>query len=181
MKAAILYWSAGGNTQKVAQTIKETLKAAGVETVLKRIEDAEDIDWYDNDLVCVGFPSYHWSPPRPVDEYLERKFTEYRRLGKVHVGAAPIPGKHALTFCTYSGQHTGINEALPATQYAGQFFEHLGFTVWGNWCVVGQYHGSEEANTQGRLGDIRGRPDERDLAQVKRDTALLLKRLGGIK
>jgi hypothetical protein len=178
MKAAILYWSAGGNTKKVALAIQETLVASGVETALKRIKDAEGIDWFDYNLVCVGFPSYWWSPPRPMTEYLDRKFKEYRRQDKVHVGAPPLPAKHALTFCTYSGQHTGINEALPATLYAGQFFEHLGFTVWGNWCIVGQYHGSEEANTQGRLGDIRGRPDEHDLAQVRRDTALLLERLG---
>ena len=178
MKAAILYWSAGGNTQKVAQAIQETLDASGVDATLKRIKDAEDVDWFDYHLVCVGFPSYQWSPPKPMAEYLDRKFKAYRGQGKVHVSAPPLPGKHALIFCTYSGQHTGINEALPATKYAGQFFEHLGFTVWDNWCVVGQYHGSEQANTQGRLGDIRGRPDERDLAQVKRDTALLLKRLG---
>jgi hypothetical protein len=178
MKAVVLYWSAGGNTEKVAQAIHETLESSGVGALLKPIEDADDVDWFDYDLVCVGFPSYQWHPPQPVDRYLQHKFGEYRRLGKVQVGAPPITGKHALTFCTYSGQHTGINEALPATQYAGQFFEHLGFTVWGQWCIVGQYHGSEQANTQGRLGDIRGRPDERDLGQVRRDTALLLRRLG---
>ncbi len=179
MKAAILYWSAGGNTEKVARAIQEELDASGVKTVFARIEDAEAIDWYAYDLVCVGFPSYHWHPPQLVVDYLQRKVRAYGRLGKVQVGAPPIPGKHALTFCTYSGQHTGINEALPATRYAGQFFEHLGFTVWDDWCVVGEYHGSKEANTQGRLGDIRGRPDERDLAQVRRDTAILLRRIGG--
>jgi hypothetical protein len=179
MKAAILYWSAGGNTEKVALAIQETLEASRIETVLKRIEDAENVDWYAYDLVCVGFPSYRWHPPQPVDGYLQRKFAEYSRQGRVRVGAPTIPGKHALTFCTYSGQHTGINEALPATQYAGQFFEHLGFTVWDDWCIVGQYHGSEEANTQGRLGDIRGRPDQRDLAQVRQDTAELVRRISG--
>jgi hypothetical protein len=178
MKAVVLYWSAGGNTQKVALAIQETLDASGVETTLERIQDAEGVDWFDYDLVCVGFPSYRWRPPQPVNDYLDRKFAEYRRQGKVLVGAPPIPSKHALTFCTYSGQHTGINEALPATRCAGQYLEHLGFTVWGDWCIVGQYHGSEKANTQGRLGDIRGRPNEEDLAQVRRDTALLLQRLG---
>jgi hypothetical protein len=179
MRAAVLYWSAGGNTEKVAHTIHSALDASGIGTSIERIEDAGHLDWFDYDLVCMGFPSYRWRPPQPVSDYLGRKFAEYRRQGKVLVGAPPIPGKHALIFCTYSGQHTGINEALPATHCAGQYFEHLGFTVWGNWCVVGQYHGSEEANTLGRLGDIRGRPNEQDLAQVRRDTALLIRRLGG--
>jgi hypothetical protein len=52
---------------------------------------------------------------------------------------------------------------------AGQFFEHLGFTILGEWYVVGEFHGSEEASTQGRLGDIRGRPTTEDLLKAKHD------------
>ena len=177
MRAAIFYWSEGGNTENVALAIEQELEASGVETVLKRTDEAGDIDWYAYDLVCVGFPSYRWHPPQPVNKFLQARFVEYRRQGKVRVGAPKVPGKHALCFCTYSGQHTGIHEALPATKYAGQFFEHLGFTVWDDWCIVGQYHGREEANTQGRLGDIRGRPNEQDLAKVRRDTAELVRRI----
>jgi hypothetical protein len=39
---------------------------------------------------------------------------------------------------------------------------------------VGEVHGSEEASTKGRLGDIRGRPNEQDLAQVKTDVHQLV-------
>jgi len=42
-------------------------------------------------------------------------------------------GKNALIFCTYSGPHTGIDEATPAGKYAGQFFEYVGFTALGEW------------------------------------------------
>ncbi|MCX5908895.1 MAG: hypothetical protein NTY64_17400 [Deltaproteobacteria bacterium] len=35
-----------------------------------------------------------------------------------------------LIFCTYSGPQTGINEAIPAGKFAGQFFEHLGLMAW---------------------------------------------------
>ena len=177
MKAAIIYWSGGGNTEKVALAIQQELQAAGMETHLQRAEEAGDIDWFAYDLVCVGFPSYQWRPPQPVDKLLQAKFAEYGKRGKVRVAAPKVPGKNALCFCTYSGQHTGIHEALPAVKYAGQFFEHLGFTVWDDWCIVGQYHGREEANTQGRLGDIRGRPNEQDLAKVRRDTAELVRRI----
>jgi flavorubredoxin len=177
MKAAIIYWSGGGNTERVALAIQQELQASDIETHLERAEKAGDIDWYAYDLLCVGFPSYQWRPPQPMDKLLQAKFAEYRKRGKVRVGAPKVPGKYALCFCTYSGQHTGINEALPAVKYAGQFFEHLGFTVRDDWCIVGQYHGLEEANTQGRLGDIRGRPNEQDLAQVRRDTAELVQRI----
>ena len=178
MKAAIIYWSETGNTEKVALAINEALEAAGVRVLLKRAEEAADIDFYAYDLICIGFPSYQWSPPKPMNEFLKAKFVEYRKQGRVKVGAPKIPGKNALIFCTYSGPHTGINEAIPAGKYAGQFFEHLGFTVLDEWYIVGEFHGAEEASTLGRLGDIRGRPNAEDLRKVKQDVTHLLQRLG---
>jgi flavorubredoxin len=179
MKAAVLYWSAGGNTEKVALVIQDTLASAGVDTVVARTDDAGGLDWFDYDLVCVGAPSYRWHPPDPVDAFLRRMFDEYRRLGRVQVGAPQIPGKYALVFCTYCGQHTGIREATPAGLYMGQFFEHLGFNVLDELYVVGQYHGKEAANTLGRLGDVRGRPNTQDLEQVRQDVAQLLRTMTG--
>jgi hypothetical protein len=179
MKAVVLYWSKTGNTEKVARAIREGLEAAGVEVLFKPTAEAGGVDFYDYDLVCIGFPSYRWHPPGPVDEFLKRKFNAYHRRGRVKVGAPQAPGKHALIFCTYSGPHTGISEAIPAGKYAGQFFEHLGFTVLDEWYVVGEYHGSEENSTLGRLGDIRGRPDEKDLEKVRQDVVRLLRRMAG--
>lgn len=173
-KAAIIYWSKTGNTQKVAQTIEQALSEAQVEVHVTAPQDAGDLDWYDYDLVCLGFPSYHWHPPAPMDDYLERTFVRYRKEKRIKVGAPHVPGKYALVFCTYSGPHTGIDEATPAVDYAGQFFAHLGFKVLGKWCVVGEFRGSLENSTQGRLGDIRGRPDEQDLEQVRQDTIQVL-------
>lgn len=80
-------------------------------------------------------------------------------------------------FCTYSGPHTGIDEAVPAAQYAGQFFAHVGLRMVDEWYVVGEFHGSLENSTQGRLGDIHGRPDEEDLQQIERDTHSLLEQI----
>jgi multimeric flavodoxin WrbA len=177
MKAAVIYWSKTGNTEKVARAIKEGLEAAGAEVLLTRTEEAGEIDFFDYDLVCVGFPSYRWHPPQPMDDFLKRKFSAYHRQGYVKVGAPRVPGKNALIFCTYSGPHTGINEAIPAGKYAGQFFEHLGFTVLDEWYVLGEYHGSEEMSTLGRMGDIRGRPNEEDLRKVKQDATRLLQRI----
>jgi len=179
MKAAVLYWSKTGNTEKVARAIQEGLEAAGVEVLFKSTGEAGSVDFYDYDLVCIGFPSYRWHPPGPVDEFLKRKYNTYHKQGRVKVGAPKVPRKHALIFCTYSGPHTGISEAIPAGKYAGQFFEHLGFTVLDEWYIVGEYHGSEEKSTLGRLGDIRGRPNEEDLKKVRQDVVRLLRRMAG--
>jgi hypothetical protein len=169
VRALVVYWSATGNTEKVALAIQEGLEEAGADVTLRMAQEAVDIDFYVYDLVCMGFPSYRWSPPEPVEEFLNGKYSRYQREGRVRVGAPAVRGRNALVFCTYSGPHTGIREATPAVLHAGQYFEHLGFAVVGEWCVVGEFHGSEEASTQGRLGDIRGRPGAEDLAKVRRD------------
>lgn len=174
MQAAVVYWSRTGNTEKVARTIEQALQARDVGVTCHRVEEAANLDWFGYDLFCLGFPSYGWSPPEPVSKWLKAKFGEYRAQDRVKTGAPEIPGKHVLIFCTYSGPHTGIDEAVPAAQYAGQFFAHLGLEVVDKWYIVGEFHGSLENSTTGRLGDIRGRPNEGDLEQVERDTHRLL-------
>jgi len=96
---------------------------------------------------------------------------------KVWLSSPKIPGKAALVFVTYSGPHIGLNEALPAGKYIRQFFEHLGFAVVGEWYIVGEFHGWKEANQKGRLGDIRGRPNAQDLANVERNAKNIVKLL----
>ena len=173
MKAAIIYWSKTNNTAQVAHALRRGLEGAGVQVTFQRVEEAQDVDYYAYDLVCIGFPSYRWRPPKPMDEFLTQKFSGYHRQGRVKVGAPPVPSKHALIFCTYSGPHTGINEASPAGKYAGQFFEHLGIPVVDEWYVLGEFHGSLEKSTQGREGDIRGRPNQKDLDKIERDARAL--------
>jgi hypothetical protein len=179
MQAVIIYWSKTGNTHKVARAIQAGLESAGADVALMRVDEAGEVDWYAYDLVCIGFPSYGWSPPRPMDAYLKDKFRAYREQGRVLVGAPQVPGQHALIFCTYSGPHTGKREAVPAGLYAGQFLEHLGFAVLDEWYVVGEHHGSQEASTRGRLGDIRGRPNAEDLHRVRQDAARLVEVIKG--
>ena len=93
MDAIIMYWSKTGNTKKVAGAVQEGLKAADVNVTLKRIEQADDVDIYGYDLVCLGFPSYQWRPPKPMDTFLNKKFAQYRSQGRVKVGAPEVPGK----------------------------------------------------------------------------------------
>ena len=177
MKAVIIYSSRTGNTEKVAKSIREGLESTGSDVSFRTVDEASGVDFFDYDLVCIGFPSYQWHPPKPVVTFLTRRFSEYRKLGRVRVGAPKLAGKYALIFCTYSGPHTGINEALPAGKYAGQFFEHLGFTVLDEWYVLGEFHGSDEASTMGRMGDIRGLPNEEDLRNIRQDAMALPKRI----
>jgi len=175
--AVVVYWSKTGNTEKVAHAVKEGLADAGVEVFLMRTEEAADIDYFDYDLVCIGFPSYEWHPPKPVADFLKTKLNIHRRDGLIKLGAPKVPGKNALIFCTYSGPHTGIDEATPAGKYVGQFFEHIGFTVLGEWYVLSEFHGWEEGSMKGPMGNIRGKPTEEDLMKIREDARKLVDRL----
>jgi flavodoxin len=167
--ALIVYWSKTGNTEKVAKAIEQGLVEAGLQVSVKKPEDAESLDYFDYDLVCVGCPSYSWHPPEPMANFLKKKFAEYRQNGKIKPSAPKVPGKNALVFVTYSGPHTGIAEATPVGKDIGQYFEHLGFTIIDEFYVLSEFHGSVEHSTQGRLGDIRGRPTAEQLQGIKED------------
>ena len=94
--------------------------------------------------------------------------------GDIKPRAPVVPGRNAVAFVTYSGPHTGIDEATPVGKYLGQFFAHLGFTIRGEWYIVGEFHKNEVISTQGRLGNIVGRPNVEDLAAVRENVRQLL-------
>ena len=169
MKSAlIIYWSNTGNTQKVAFAIKEGLEKAGLNVDLKKPQEAAEEDFFNYDLVCIGSPSIEWQPAKPIADLLKAKLNLHRSQGKIKPCAPKVEGKNALVFCTYSGPHTGIDEVTPAGKTMRQYFEHFGFNVVSEWYVVGEFHGREDLSTQGRLGDIHGKPTAEDLAKIKK-------------
>lgn len=175
MNAIIIYFSATGNTKKVAETINNTLKKNGIEVKLKTVKEAASVNLLDYDLVFIGSPSYMWAPPDPALNWIKERMDFYRKQGAIKPGSPKIPGKRAVVFITYSGPHTGISEAIPAGKYIGQFLEHIGFDVLDEWYTVGEFHNSVENSTLGRLGDIRGRPNQEDLEIIARDVEKALK------
>jgi len=167
--ALIIYWSKTGNTEKVATAIKQGLEEANIQVILKKPEGAEAIDYFDFDLVRIGCPSYSWHPPEPLTNFLKKKFDECRQNGKIKPSAPRVPGKSVIVFVTYSGPHTGMAEATPVGKDLGQYFEHIGFAVLDKWYILSEFHGSLEHSTQGRLGDVRGKPTAEQLQVIKDD------------
>lgn len=105
------YWPKTGNTEKVAHAIKQGLEETSIQVTMKKPEEAENIDYFNYDLVYVGAPSCSWHPPEPMTNFLKRKFAAYRQQSKIKLSAPKVPGKNALIFVTYSGPHTGIARA----------------------------------------------------------------------
>lgn len=174
LRALVIYWSGTGNTEKVARTIHDTLESQNVTATIIRVEEAGKVELYDYDLVFLGAPSYMWQPPEPVQRFIKDKMKLHKDRGDIRLCAPKLPGKRAVVFCTYSGPHTGIREAIPVCKFVAQFFEHIGFEVVAEWYVVGEFHGNEANSTRGVQGDIRGRPNAEDLDKVAKDARQLI-------
>ncbi len=161
----------------MAQAVRLGLEEASVFATVKKPEAAGDVDYFSYDLVCLGSPSIQWHPTKQMDDFLKAKLDAHRRQGKIKPSAPKIPGKSALIFVTYSGPHTGLAEATPAGKYMAQFLEHVGFTVVAEWYILSEFRGNFENSTQGRMGDIRGKPTVEDLLKIKEDATALAMRL----
>jgi len=166
MNALVLYDSLGGNTQKVAERIHNTLGRGSVESEFVKVSADTDIDLYDYDLLFLGSPVIAWGPTNTMRDFVMKKLREYHKA-MIQPSAPLRPGKFAVSFCTFSGTHIGESEAVPLTKWFSSFLEHLGCLVMAEWNIVGQFHNKEEPNINGRLGDIRGRPNENDLLDVE--------------
>ncbi len=163
------YFSSTGNTEKVAVKISDTIIAQGhtVETV-KVTRKVTDIDVLTYPFVFVGSGVYGQLPGQALIDLHRRLLRHYNEAGVVQYASPRRPSSYVVVYCTYGGVHTGLNEAIPAVKYMGQLFDHLGYTLVGEWYVVGDYltPGSPDRSINGRLGDIRGRPNPVDLQDV---------------
>jgi hypothetical protein len=71
----------------------------------------------------------------------------------------------AVVFITYAGYEFGPKEADPAALLLALELEHIGFQCIGRFCCPGEYVDDPMPRTF--HGDIRNRPDERDLLKAQ--------------
>ena len=71
----------------------------------------------------------------------------------------------AVVFITYAGYEFGPKEADPAALLLALELEHIGFQYLGRFCCPGKYVDDPMPRTF--HGDIRNRPDERDLLKAQ--------------
>ena len=83
MKAAVVYYSASGNTRKVAEAIAGAL---GDDVSPASISEAPPFD--DHDLVFVGMPIEQFGAPKPVQAFLAERCAG-RRVALFVTHAAP--------------------------------------------------------------------------------------------
>ncbi len=168
MKILHLYFSATGNTSKVAQQIDKTLAQLGHEVETRQVIKETEADFLAYDLIFMGSGVYSWLPGKPMLEFIGRLLGKYVQAGEIKPASHRRPGKKAVIYCTFGGGHTGANEAVPAIKYMGQLFDHLGYEIVADWYVPGEFIGGnlQHLSTTGRLGNIQGRPNNHDLQEI---------------
>ncbi len=178
MNVLNLYFSSTGNTEKVAKRIEKSVQELGhkVETVKITSKDIK-VDILQYEFVFVGSGVYGQLPGKELMELYRELLQRYVGIGEIKPCAPRRPSAKIVVYCTYGGVHTGNNEAIPAVKYMGQLFDHLGYEIVGEWYLVGEYKTENllEHSVSGRLGDIRGRPNEEDLSEVTERVKGILK------
>ncbi|NIP67331.1 flavodoxin [Candidatus Bathyarchaeota archaeon] len=169
MKVLNLYFSSTGNTEKVALEIRDTVRELGHSVKTVKVTSGDmDVDLLQFKFIFVGSGVYGQLPGRPMIELHRKLLRKYNEKGEIKPGSPRRPSRNVVVYCTYGGVHTGIKEALPAVKFMGQLYDHLGYNILGEWYVVGEYKTDRfrHRSINGRLGDIRGRPNSQDLKEV---------------
>lgn len=196
-RCLIIYASYTGNTEKVALRFKSTFEKQGWKCDSFKLDRKTDphnlpFNFNDYDFVCVGsgvilhlpyneiLLPIRWTiygvDPRighrsrgeeityinePVGELPERSEQDPVHK-KIVLGSN---SKKAVVFITYSGYEFGPKEAEPALALLALEIEHLGIQCIGRFCCPGEF--VDEPTPETYHGDIRGRPNERDLLKAE--------------
>ena len=91
IKAAVVYTTHFGTTEKIARALEVGLKKDGIGTLCANLDDVPPEDLRQYDLICFGGPTEFGGLSRRMDEYMEE-------LKKVE-----LPGKMYFAFDTKNG------------------------------------------------------------------------------
>lgn len=84
VKIGIVYYSRGGNTEKMAEYVLAGVKEEKVSGQLKRVEDTNLEDLLAWDGIIVGSPTYYGLPAAPIKDLFDRSVKYHGQLkGKV--------------------------------------------------------------------------------------------------
>ena len=168
-KCLIVYGSRTGNTEKVALVFKTVFERNGWECDVFKITEDTDItklpyNYEDYDFMCVGSPVHSGLPLQEVVDAVRKAPPEEGKMGIPHEKIVPGP-KKGVVFATYAGAHLGPKEAEPALKWLEVEMEHHKFQCSGSFCCPGKF--VEEATPTWWHGDIRDRPNEKDLLKAE--------------
>jgi len=116
-KALVVYYSKTGNTEKMAEIVSEGLSKEGIDTTIRRVEDAKADDLLAYDAIIIGSPTYYGSMAAQIKKLFDESVKFHGRLdGKV--GAA-----FSSSFNVGGGNETTILDILNAMLIHGMIIQ----------------------------------------------------------
>ncbi len=79
-KVLVLYYSRTGNTEKMAEAVKEGVENSEAEVDLKNIEKVEPAILTDYEGIIIGSPTYYGLSAAPVKEFLDKSIKFHGKL-----------------------------------------------------------------------------------------------------
>ncbi len=98
MQVLVLYYSKGGNTKKLAETVARGVESAGASALLRSTEQVTKDDFLNSEGIIAGSPVYFgimaWELKKVFDEFVgTRKRMENRVGAAFATGGHPTGGK----------------------------------------------------------------------------------------
>lgn len=143
MKVLIVVDSRTGNTAKMADYVAEGVKSAGVEAVLKTVDEASVDELPNVQGVILGSPVYYGLPTGKIKSWIDESVKYHGKLAHLVGGA----------FCSAGGTHTGSESTILALLEA--MLVH-GMIVQGN--PHGSHYGAASV----------GAPDDKDAENCRK-------------
>jgi NAD(P)H dehydrogenase (quinone) len=109
MKVLIVYDSSSGNTEKMAHAVEEGVKKAGIEVVLKHVDEASIDEIPQCQGLILGSPVYYGLPTAKIKKFVDESIKYHGKLDGM------VGGEFASAGGTHTGAETtiiAINEML---------------------------------------------------------------------
>ncbi|MDD5529476.1 MAG: flavodoxin family protein [bacterium] len=105
-KVLIIYYSRTGNTEKMAQLVKQGVENKGVDVVCKKVQDVKVVELLDFQGIIVGSPVYYGSMSAEIKKLFDDSVTLHGKLEN------KIGGAFASSYNIGGGNETTIMDIL---------------------------------------------------------------------
>jgi NAD(P)H dehydrogenase (quinone) len=104
MKVLIVYDSQTGNTEKMAQSVAAGVEEAGVEPIVRKVDNAKVDELLKVRGLILGSPVYYGLPSAKIKAFIDESVKFHGKLEGMVGGA----------FCSAGGTHTGCETTIMA-------------------------------------------------------------------
>jgi len=104
MKILVVYDSRTGNTEKMAHAVAEGVRGAGVEPVVRKVDEANADELLGVQGLILGSPVYYGLPTAKIKAFIDESVKFHGKLEGMVGGA----------FCSAGGTHTGSETTIMA-------------------------------------------------------------------